>query len=302
MLLKKLLAPYPAIGHKGSRYLLPLLAGFFVGSFLWLFEPFEMRELPKDERLIQAAAYGLVTFVAVLFNVGFLPDLFPVIFRSKTWTVLSEILFEIYNLLCITVGNTFMHAYLMHEPFRFEVLQAFFLPTFSIGFFPVVFYVLYRQIVLEKENIAISNDIQPLVVHHHEAEKVHTVNVIETPQTITLSSEDGKEEFTLPIAEVLYLESAANYVELVYKVPNADKPKKMLFRNTMKNIEAMLAAYPQVFLRCHRSFIVNIEQIKTVKGNSQGVNLMLGDGIDYVPVSRTNIPRLKELLGEGELA
>ena len=64
----------------------------------------------------------------------------------------------------------------------------------------------------------------------------------------------------------------------------------------------MLSAYPQVFLRCHRSFIVNIEQIKQVKGNSQGVNLMLGDGIDYVPVSRTNIPRLKELLGESELA
>lgn len=302
MLLKKLLAPYPAVGHKGSRYLLPVLAGFFVGFFLWLFEPFQMGELPQDQRFFQSMAYGLVTFVAVLFNVGFLPDLFPVIFRSKTWTVLSEILFEVYNVLCITVGNAFMHAYLMHEPFRFEVLQAFFLPTFSIGFFPVVFYVLYRQIVLEKQNIAISNDIQPLVVHHLEAEKVHTSHIIETPQTITLSSEDGKEEFTLPVDDVLFLESAANYVELVYIVLNADKPKKMLFRNTMKNIETMLSAYPQVFLRCHRSFIVNIEQIKQVKGNSQGVNLMLGEGIDYVPVSRTNIPRLKELLGEGELA
>lgn len=303
MLLNKLLAPYPPVGNKKQRYYLSIIAGLFVGSFLWLFRPFEMADLPKDEQASQAAAYGLVTFITVFFNVGVLPDIIPSFFKSRSWSVLHEILFEVYNLLCITVGNTFMHAYLMHEPFKFKVLQAFFLPTFSIGFFPVVFYVLYRQIVLEKENVAISNAIQPLVIHHHEIEKGHSDSAIATSfsQIITLSSDDGKEEYSLPAPNIIYLEAAANYVELVYWFEGSDKPKKMLFRNTMKNIEAMLSDYPQVFLRCHRSFVVNIEQIKTVKGNSQGVNLFLGEGIDYVPVSRTNIPKLKQLLDTDSL-
>jgi hypothetical protein len=303
MLLNKLLAPYPPVGNKKQRYYLSIIAGLFVGSFLWLFSPFEMADLPKDEKATQAAAYGLVTFVTVFFNVGVLPDIIPSFFKSRSWSVLHEILFEVYNLLCITVGNTFMHAYLMHEPFKFKVLQAFFLPTFSIGFFPVVFYVLYRQIVLEKENVAISNAIQPLVIYHHDIEKVHSDSAVaaSSSQIITLSSDDGKEEYSLPVPNIIYLEAAANYVELVYWSEGSDKPKKMLFRNTMKNIEAMLSDYPQVFLRCHRSFVVNIEQIKTVKGNSQGVNLFLGDGIDYVPVSRTNIPKLKQLLDTDSL-
>jgi hypothetical protein len=303
MLLKKLLAPYPPIGNKKQRYYLSIIAGLFVGSFLWLFRPFEIADLPKDEQATQAAAYGLVTFLTVFFNVGVLPDIIPSFFKSRSWSVLHEILFEVYNLLCITVGNTFMHAYLMHEPFKFEVLQAFFLPTFSIGFFPVVFYVLYRQIVLEKENVAISNAIQPLVSLHIEHERNEANQVLHSTKNalITLSSDDGKEEYSLPVPNIIYLEAAANYVELVYWSEGSDKPKKMLFRNTMKNIEAMLSNYPQVFLRCHRSFVVNIEQIKTVKGNSQGVNLFLGDGIDYVPVSRTNIPKLKQLLDTDSL-
>jgi len=304
MFIKKLIAPYPAVGSKTSRYYLSVIAALFVGGFLWLFQPFEMAELQASQRLTQAAAYGGVTFVMVFFNVGLLPDFFPVIFKSRSWTVLSEITFEIYNLLCIMVGNTFMHAFLLNEPFKFEVLKAFFIPTFSIGFFPVIFYVLYRQIVLEKENVAISNEIQPLVTHHLEFEKDQSaLNTTEQKQHIvTLSSEDGREEYTLSITDILYLESAANYVELVYYTEGNSKPQKMLFRNTMKNIEAMLSAYPDVFLRCHRSFIVNIEFIKLVKGNSQGINLFLADGIDYIPVSRTNIPQLKALLDTDNLS
>jgi len=303
MFLNKLLAPYPPVGGKRQRYYLSIIAGLFVGTFLWLFRPFEMADLPKDEQASQAAAYGLVTFVTVFFNVGVLPDIIPTFFKSRSWTVLHEILFEVYNLLCITVGNTIMHAFLFQQPFSFTVLMSFFLPTFSIGFFPVVFYVLYQQIVLEKENVAISNDIQPLVSLHleHERNEAQLSQLSENNSSVTLSSDDGREEYTLPAQSIIYLEAAANYVELVYWEEGNAKPRKMLFRNTMKNIEALLSDYPQVFLRCHRSFVVNIEQIKTVRGNSQGIDLFLGDGIDLVPVSRTNIPKLKDLLGTDSL-
>jgi DNA-binding LytR/AlgR family response regulator len=43
---------------------------------------------------------------------------------------------------------------------------------------------------------------------------------------------------------------------------------------------------PKLF-RCHRSFIVNLAQVKSVSGNAQGYRLHFSDPSITIPVSRT---------------
>jgi DNA-binding LytR/AlgR family response regulator len=47
-------------------------------------------------------------------------------------------------------------------------------------------------------------------------------------------------------------------------------------------------------VKCHRAFLVNVKHIEYVKGNSQGLKLMLA-AIDFeIPVSRNYSKDLKE--------
>ena len=56
-----------------------------------------------------------------------------------------------------------------------------------------------------------------------------------------------------------------------------------------------LEDYHNVF-QCHRSFVVNLNNITSAKGNSNGYVLELGGGLASVPVSRSFVPKLKSFI------
>jgi len=62
--------------------------------------------------------------------------------------------------------------------------------------------------------------------------------------------------------------------------------KKILLRKTLSEIEKEIKRQWQHIERCHNSYIVNINQIKSISGNSGGYRIIL-NGIDsFIPVSR----------------
>ena len=68
-----------------------------------------------------------------------------------------------------------------------------------------------------------------------------------------------------------------------------------MLRSTLQNAEILFKDYENIF-RCHRSFIVNVDHIAEVKGNSQGYKLFL-DSIDFpVLVSHKKIQELQKLI------
>ena len=64
---------------------------------------------------------------------------------------------------------------------------------------------------------------------------------------------------------------------------------------TLTPVLADLQDYENIF-QCHRSFVVNLNNITSAKGNSNGYQLMLGKCTTAVPVSRTYVPRLKSFI------
>ena len=47
-------------------------------------------------------------------------------------------------------------------------------------------------------------------------------------------------------------------------------------------------------IRCHRSFVVNLDHVIEVGGNAQGLKLHLNMLEDYIPVSRKYIPVVQQ--------
>ena len=96
---------------------------------------------------------------------------------------------------------------------------------------------------------------------------------------------DIKGEMRISIQKdyLMYVESADNYVYIYYM--DKGKLSKFLIRNTMKYYEEYLEKYN--ILRVHRSYIVNMDQVKVLKRNTDGICLDFGiDGVTEIPCSK----------------
>ena len=78
----------------------------------------------------------------------------------------------------------------------------------------------------------------------------------------------------LKIKDIIYVEALENYVILY------TKNEKFTIHFTMKAIENQLPS--GIFIRVHRSFIVNISLIKTIKENS--LDLIMGNEVRDIPI------------------
>ena len=110
---------------------------------------------------------------------------------------------------------------------------------------------------------------------------------------ITLEG-NTNEHVTLDISNLLYLEAVGNYVK-VTELRDGEVHTTML-RATMKQMEDALQAYPMI-VRCHRAFMVNLGQVEQISSNSRAMQLVMRHSHDAIPVSRSNVSKLKELLG-----
>lgn len=102
---------------------------------------------------------------------------------------------------------------------------------------------------------------------------------------ITFSNEKGDLKLSVMLENLLYIESADNYATIYYI--NKSKRSHYMIRNSLKWIEENLTADTPL-IRCHRSFIVNLDQVKILKKEKSGIVLELdAETTPDIPVSKT---------------
>lgn len=105
-----------------------------------------------------------------------------------------------------------------------------------------------------------------------------------TPRMINLYDNNGTLRLTLNIDSLYYLESEDNYIKVYYK--HNDKIVSYMLRCRTRSVEESLAGTCMV--RCHRSFIVNINKISVMEDDRRMHYLSLDDdSIRRIPVSKS---------------
>jgi len=94
---------------------------------------------------------------------------------------------------------------------------------------------------------------------------------------------DTKEEFTINLKNLVYVEAQENYSKIVWTEEN--RVKERLLRVTLKKIEGQIVDH--VIVRCHRSYIINTNVDFTVLGNSNGYLLKSALVEHTIPISRS---------------
>ncbi len=93
----------------------------------------------------------------------------------------------------------------------------------------------------------------------------------------------------IPVQDITYIEAYDDYVKIF------TKDTYHLKKKTMSHFEEVLDN--KDFLRVHRSFIINLQQITKIEPAEKGSHLALLKTGNKIPLSRTGYGKLKEVLG-----
>ena len=126
----------------------------------------------------------------------------------------------------------------------------------------------------------------------------NTSQAFREKQMIIFRDDTDKLRFSIKSKDILFVESTDNYVT-VHTVEKG-KLKKIMLRNTMKRLEKEMEG--TLIQRCHRSYMVNFENIKLVKLISANLYIYLDFPEEIrIPVSRTYAEHVHEFLNRVSL-
>lgn len=108
--------------------------------------------------------------------------------------------------------------------------------------------------------------------------------VTDTPDIINFHDYTGALKFTVKLENIYYIKAEGNYVNVFYN--NKGGISSFVLRNKIQAIEDSVAGTP--LMRCHRTYIVNTNNIKLIRTEDEGYYIDFNQsGLEAVPVSNT---------------
>lgn len=297
MILSFLNKPFPRSEINKRSVITNFFVGCFVALFLIVFEPFDLSQWQTDMKALKLAGFGLVSFIIPILVSIVIYKLIHKKPIEDNWTVGKEIIVILIILITIALGNMLYGKFFSMMPFTWNGFLFAFVSVLLIGIFPVTLHVLRKHNKLLKINlenaVAVNLHLQPTEIKTETNLKIpyedplpnmpdHIADEIKTVPKLIFIAENEKDKVEILPEQLLYIESADNYSNIVF-IEN-EKIKKQLIRSSLKRIETQVKL--DHIVRCHRTFIVNLKNVKNVEGNAAGYKLSFNKDNYFVAVSR----------------
>ncbi len=237
--------------------------------------------LPKEWIwIMKFTLIGAVIFVVLYPSIVWAPKLFPKVIDPDKWTIGKYISYTILQLIAIgVITSVLTHVFGFHPTLSFWTNMKYaFIDMVVYGTVSVVLFTFVLR------NVMLKNNLKRALQANKELERIRMINSIESmdfDHEITIQS-DTSETVNLHVKDLLYVEASDNYSTVYWRGETA--VQKRMLRVNLKSIESQLGSSEVV--RCHRSFMVNINAIRQVEGNTNGYRLSIRDSDFRVPVSR----------------
>lgn len=187
-------------------------------------------------------------------------------------------------LVCCLFCDLFLSLYL-HSDY-FTTLTHIIVVGFGLAIFPYFFYWMTMEMLDHSMRLREANEIIAELRKGNERNEAGAIR---------FADEKGNVKLVVGAERVISIESAGNYVTILYD--NDGKLVRYSLRNTLKSIEEICKANGLV--RCHRSYFVNLNKIKIIHRNSEGIFAEIDhSGVDDIPISKTYAPELMRLFSE----
>jgi len=190
----------------------------------------------------------------------------------------KEIFFILWQISIIAVFNWLYNSIAGKEITEQYNLISFLFITIAVGIFPTLFYTINAEKILSHKHGLIANEL---------SENLRTSKFDAKTELINIVAENNTNLLILNLPELICIVSEGNYVNVFYY--ENDKINKKLIRNSLSNIKRQLIVFGSIQC-CHRSYIINLQNVSSVSGNARNYNLHVKNLGFTVPVSR-NFPK-----------
>lgn len=230
-------------------------------------------------------------------------------FSSSSWYDISEFKFFVFSSLIILTGVlvVVLSRIIMFHWGKWHTISN---GSYAIWilleiFFMSLFYTIYTLVLNPErdymdvfENSTVNTSLVLLlpysVLHFYFSYKdkerrlllleEHQEEVVARQSVFTFYDEKHELRLSVKRSELLYMESADNYVCIWYL--SKGQLTKFLLRNSLKAMEEHFV--DTNVLRCHRSYMVNFDQVKVIRREKEGIFLELGiERVPDIPISKT---------------
>jgi len=267
------LKPYPF--YIPLNRSIKMIIGFSIilPLYLLVFQPWNIDRWQCPYKTVLLIGMSVVIFVSLAANFYGVAKLFPKIFNQEKWTVGKEILWSLWNIMSILALNAVYWEIIPFCGTGIGTLSIYLTRSFALALLPSLFCFKYNQ-------------VKEMMLRLKKAEALNKVlkekqGIIDN-ETIKLVGDNVNEKLEIGVNELLLIQADDNYSKIFW---NGDyNLKKKMIRSSLKNLEKQIS---QTYIqRCHRSFIVNLNKVKTVTGNAKGYKLRLEEYPELIPVSR----------------
>ena len=273
-MLRILVQKYPAPKPVLRNLIIAVLTGLFIALFLLYFEPFNFHLNTIENKVFHMFFFGCIsTFVLLLFLYVF-PLLLPNLFSDKNWKLGYQIILNMLILIVIATFNSIYSNYMNSIPFGWDSYWLILSRTSVLGILPIAFITFSDYYLKVKSSLnSASNIIKNKKEYLKDLKEV----------THQISTDLKSETFSFKENDFNYAIAVGNYIDMCSLDENT--LKKVTYRVTLSSFEIQVKESSNL-IRCHRSYLVNLNKVKNISGNAQGLKLELINQSEIIPVSR----------------
>ncbi len=269
--------PFTILDDVRHRWILVIFCVVFGIIFINVFVPFNINRWSNDSGLkefLHLSGFGLIAGLILIISQFFVRNIAGIrrysVLTFVCW-FLGEIFVMAISFLFYQSPETSVVRFLKDIPDSIKYTLPGILIPYSLG-------LLFISLITSKTKlIELKINANKPVFEH---------GLLDFPD------EKGVVRFSVASDQILYIESADNYVIVFYLSGN--KVVKQMLRTSIKNIEALFAGFP--LKRCHRSFMVNLQKIEFVEHGKTNCSIKLSGVEKLIPVSRKFYPEFKSYI------
>jgi len=266
--------------EKGNIIRLVLLTAVFALLFINIFQPFGSRAwYPEISELKYIFFSSLIILTGMLVVV--ISRMVMFVYTRKHSLVYWQYIFWIFaEIVAMSSFYTLFSKYIPKEGASRDILEIFhqsFVNTSLVLLLP--YSILWLYFSWRDKNLMLQK-----MANEDQLTDVYKKNLLAFPD------EKGELRISIVPENLLYIDSADNYATIHYL--NKSKISHFLIRNSLKWMEENLIKDTPL-VRCHRSYIVNLDRVKVMRKTKNGILLELdANNTPDIPVSKTYYERV----------
>ena len=277
-MLRILVQEYPAPRPVLKSLIIAVLSGLFIALFLLYFEPFNLHLNTDGNKVFHMSFFGCITTFVLLFFLFVFPVLLPNLFSDKNWKLGYQMILNMLILIVIATFNSIYSNYMNSIPFGWDSYWLILSRTSVLGILPIAFITFSDYYLKVKSSLnSASNIIKNKKEFLKDLKEV----------THQISTDLKSETFSFKENDFNYAIAVGTYIDMCSLDENT--LKKVTYRVTLSSFEIQVKESSNL-IRCHRSYLVNLNKVKNISGNAQGLKLELINQSEIIPVSRKYIP------------